>query len=126
MITILLGPWTVFGGFQMGNPFFLWYLFGYIIAAVLVLKQCWAAVSLNQVGDGPISAAHRGAIRIRLPMLFQRVTVPRTATLVCLVVTVVSVTLAVWLHGDSLARYSLVAIWVMSVVGMMLAWLSGI
>jgi hypothetical protein len=126
MITLFLGPWTLFGGFQMANPFFLWYLFGYMIAAVLVLKQCWTAIPVSRSDDDPNSASQRGRVRRRFPILFERVTVPRTATIGCVCLILVSVALVVWFRGDSLARYSLVAIGIMSVVGMLLAWLSDI
>lgn len=125
-ITILLGPWTLFGGFQMANPFFLWYLFGYLIAAVMVLKQSWVAVPVSRSEDSLGSAAHRGWMKTHVPQLFEGVTIPRGAALSCILAVLACVAVVGWLRGDTLVRYSLFAIGGMSVSGLVLAWLSGL
>ena len=125
MLVVGFGPWTVFGGFQIANPFFLWYLMGYMIAAVLVLKQIWVRIPMSDGADG---SAH---VRMhefhgRMASLSHRIVIPPIAVLTLSGMILLGVVIAVWFEGNAEARLAVGVLGTMVGVGALLAWLSGI
>jgi hypothetical protein len=122
---IAFGPWTLYGGFQIANPFFLWYLMGYMIAAVLVLKQIWVRVPISDETHG---TAHSGGheFQRRLAWLSRGIVIPPRAMLTLLGLMLVGAISVVWFEGNTEARLAVVVLGTMTGVGVLLAWLAGI
>ncbi len=125
LLVIACGPWTLYGGFQIANPFFLWYLLGYMIAAVLVLKHIWVRVPISEGTDGSAPKG-RYAFHGRLAWLSRRVAIPPRLVLIFLGLILIGAVVALGLQGGSESRYALVVLGTMTGVGVVLAWLSGI
>src|SRR5207247_253900 len=103
---IALGPWSVFGGVSFANPFFIWYLGAYTIAATVVLKHVWARVAVAPVSREPRSPRPSHLVR-RFPWLATPIE-PRRSIIVGGVAAAALAILAVaWLHGDTQTRYGL-------------------
>lgn len=125
MLVVGFGPWTVFGGFQIANPFFLWYLLAYIPASIMVLKHIWVRVHvIGEEGAPPIGTPP--VVQGRLAWLSRSIVIRPRAVLTLLGMMLIGSVAAIWFQGDGEARYAVVVLSTMTGVGVLLAWLSGI
>ena len=124
MLTIAFGPWTVFGGIQFWNPFFLWYFCGYMLAAVPVLKHVWARVKVTQPRSPSSPEARR--LELRHPVLFRRIQPNRRTIVFVLGSLLLGGFVVAWTGGGTLGRYTIVVIGVMTAVGMFIAWVADV
>jgi hypothetical protein len=100
------------------SPWALWFFFGWAILAVVVLKQTWQPVPLDDARP-PSRLARFGALH---PVLEARIHV--RVTLVA-VVAVLAVGLALWARGAGTASlFAMVSVVVLLGVGAAVAWLS--
>jgi hypothetical protein len=122
---IALGPWSVFGSIAFANPFFIWYLGAYTIAATLVLKHVWARVAVPPSSREPRSPRPSRLIG-RYPWLATPVAPPRFVVLGGLALVAIAILAVAWLYGDTQARYGLAFVGVVLGAGTLTAWLAGI
>jgi hypothetical protein len=80
------------------TPFALWFTFGWVMLAALVLPSTWAPVRVEGNLSGP-----RVWLKRRLPTLGQ--SLPRKWTLSAVVSALVGVLLWTWFAGGPLARF---------------------
>jgi hypothetical protein len=122
---IALGPWSVFGGISFANPFFIWYLGAYAIAATLVLRHVWARVAVPPASREPSSDKPSLLIR-RYPRLASPIEPQRFAVVGGLALVVIAILATAWLSGDTHTGYALVFLGVLLGAGTLIAWLAGI
>jgi hypothetical protein len=122
---IALGPWSVFGGISFVNPFFIWYLGAYAIAATLVLRHVWARVAVSSASFEPSSSRQSRLIR-RYPGLATPIEPQRFVVVGSLALVALAILATAWLGGDTQTRYALVFLAVLLGAGTLIAWLAGI
>lgn len=104
----LLGPWRAFTGFDsIAGPLMLWYLLGYTILAILVLRHVWRRERVVDQ-DIPASEGLRSRLARRLPILGRPI--PPTAVLGTLGVLALATVAVLWLSLDTQGRYYLVVV----------------
>jgi hypothetical protein len=102
------------------SPFGLWFFMGWFIMATMVLKQTWQKVRLD-----PDETPRPGE---RLASRFPVVGASVNATVVQLTLAVVgaAVALVAYWQGDTLGRFGLFVLGVMTAVSALLIWLTGV
>ena len=107
-----LFPWWGLGGF---NPFFLWALVGWVLAAVFVLRSTWKP---ERIIDPTPTRIER--FRVRHPVLGGELRLSGGAGLVVLIFSV-GVAATAWLSLDDVSRYVWAVVAIVAGVGFFLA-----
>jgi hypothetical protein len=117
MLAVLVVGWNSTGG---ASPFGLWFFMGWFIVASMVLKQTWQKVRLD-----PDEAPGR---RARLTSRFPRLARPVSGSLVGVALAVIGATVIVAAYPqlDTLGRFGLFVVGVMTAVSAVLIWLTGV
>jgi hypothetical protein len=106
------------------SPFGLWFFMGWSIVATMVLKQTWQRVRLD-----PDEPPARGA-RLTAPLArrFPQLAKPIHGSLVRLAFAMVGITVAAvaYWQGDTLGRFGIMVLGVMTAVCAVLIWLTGV
>ena len=121
VVVVLFGSSIVLGGF---NPASLWFLSGYVTAATLILKQTWTRVRVPASDATSESRPSPPASHTRHPLLFRRVD-PRILYSALALIAAAGVFAAMRSKGAN-DLFMPIAARVTLVVGLFLAWLSGI
>ncbi len=107
-----LFPWWGIGGF---NPFFLWALMGWVLAAMFVLRNTWKP---ERILDPTPTRIER--FRVRNPVLGGELRLSGGAGLVVLIFSV-GVAASAWLSLDDVSRYAWAVVAIVAGVGFFLA-----
>ena len=105
-------PWWGIGGF---NPFFLWALMGWVLAAMFVLRNTWKP---ERILDPTPTRIER--FRVRNPVLGGELRLSGGAGLVVLIFSV-GVAASAWLSLDDVSRYAWAVVAIVAGVGFFLA-----
>ena len=102
------------------SPFGLWFFMGWFILASLVLKQTWQKVRIDPTEP-------RGR-RDRLAARFPRLGMPVGGSFVGLALTVVAATVALvaYWRFDTLGRFGIAVLAIMTALSAVLIWLAGV
>jgi hypothetical protein len=108
IVLVLLGPWRAFVGFDsIAGPLTLWYLLGYTILAVLVLRHVWRRECVSDPTI-PVRQGVRARIARRAPRLARPI--PPALVLGILGVIVLVTVAVLWANLDTQGRYYLVVV----------------
>jgi hypothetical protein len=113
LVLILFFPW--WGVASVANPFFLWSLMGWLIAAAFVLRSVWKR---ERIAEGPPSRFER--FRERHPLLGRTIRLEPGARYAVLLVAAGAALIA-WLALDDVARYVWAVVAIVSGLGILLS-----
>jgi hypothetical protein len=115
VILVVFFPWDAIVSF---NPLRLWFMLGYTIFAVFVLRSTWRR------GRVLVERRPSESVRTRINTRAGALSRPVNARIVVAAVAIVVVgALAyAWTHADALGRYGMTAVAVVGVVALFLSW----
>jgi hypothetical protein len=117
VFAVLVVGWSASGG---ASPTGLWFFMGWFIAATMVLKQTWQRVRIDP--DEP--PGRQARLIARFPVMGR--SVQGSVVRMALAVVGATVALVAYRQGDTLGRFGLFVLGVMTATSALLIWLTGV